>query len=84
MASAFKLLGNFFIASTIEVVGEGMALADANGIPRATLLSFFELLFPGPIMKVILSCKPRFLCNQTCFACSLCSVDGLRFWGIWH
>lgn len=45
-----KLVGNFFINNLSEWIAEGMTLADKNGIPRETLLSYLNASFPGPIL----------------------------------
>lgn len=49
--NAMKLVGNFFIASFIELAAEGMTLAEKNGIQRQTVVDFITRLFPGHITK---------------------------------
>ncbi len=47
--NAMKLTGNFFIVSFVELVAEGMTLAEKNGVQRQTVLDFINRLFPGHI-----------------------------------
>ncbi|CAG8690140.1 8054_t:CDS:2, partial [Funneliformis caledonium] len=42
----FKLTGNFFIAGIIELLSEGMTLAEKTGIGRDKLMEFVDLFFP--------------------------------------
>lgn len=47
--NAMKLVGNFFISSWMELVAEGMTLAEKNGIARQSVVDFVTRLFPGHI-----------------------------------
>ncbi|CAK0735348.1 hypothetical protein CVIRNUC_000566 [Coccomyxa viridis] len=49
--AAMKLVGNFFIVSIIELLAEGMTLAEKNGVQRQHVVQFIETLFPGHIFK---------------------------------
>ena len=44
-----KLVGNFFIMSMTELIGEGMTVADKTGLQRGAVLHFLQESFPGPI-----------------------------------
>ena len=44
-------VGNFFIASMIELLAEGMTLAEKNGLSSHHVVQFPEKLFPGHIVK---------------------------------
>ncbi|KAF9334677.1 hypothetical protein BG006_001717 [Podila minutissima] len=48
-ASAFKLVGNFFVVGTIELLAEGLTLGAKNGIEQGDVLKLIELLFPSPV-----------------------------------
>lgn len=48
-SNVLKLTTNFFIASMIELIAEGMTLADKNGVSREAVLSVLKESFPGPI-----------------------------------
>jgi 3-hydroxyisobutyrate dehydrogenase-like beta-hydroxyacid dehydrogenase len=51
-ASLVKLSGNFMIASTIETLGEAMALAEKGGVDRHQYLDILtSTLFTAPIFK---------------------------------
>jgi 3-hydroxyisobutyrate dehydrogenase-like beta-hydroxyacid dehydrogenase len=45
-AAAFKLTGNFFVGGVIELLSEGMTLAEKTGIGRDKLMEFIDLFFP--------------------------------------
>ncbi len=47
--NAMKLVGNFFISSWMELVAEGMTLAEKNGVARQSIVDFVTRLFPGHI-----------------------------------
>ncbi|KAI8597693.1 NAD binding domain of 6-phosphogluconate dehydrogenase-domain-containing protein [Dissophora ornata] len=47
-ASSFKLLGNFFVVGTIELLAEGLNLAERINIDHQPLLEFIEAFFPTP------------------------------------
>lgn len=46
-----KLVGNFTFMSYVETVSEAMALADVGGLPRSSLTSFLDRIFPGFVTK---------------------------------
>jgi 3-hydroxyisobutyrate dehydrogenase-like beta-hydroxyacid dehydrogenase len=51
-ASLAKLLGNFMIASTIEMLGESLALAEKAGLDPSRLLAMLTgTLFGAPVVK---------------------------------
>lgn len=51
-ASLAKLIGNFMIASTIEMLGESLALAEKAGLDPARLLAMLTgTLFGAPVVK---------------------------------
>lgn len=51
-ASLVKLCGNFMILSSIEAMGEAMALADKGGIPKAQLVEILAgALFDSPVYR---------------------------------
>ncbi|KAF9118721.1 hypothetical protein BGW39_000923 [Mortierella sp. 14UC] len=47
-ASSFKLLGNFFVVGSIELLAEGFALAEKVDIDKNAVLGFIESFFPTP------------------------------------
>ncbi|KAF9541888.1 hypothetical protein EC957_002593 [Mortierella hygrophila] len=47
-ASSFKLMGNFFVVGTIELLAEGFALAEKVDIDKNAMLEFIESFFPTP------------------------------------
>ncbi|KAF9196338.1 hypothetical protein BGZ50_000740 [Haplosporangium sp. Z 11] len=47
-ASSFKLIGNFFVMGTIELLAEGLNLAEKVGIDQQAVLQFIHTFFPGP------------------------------------
>jgi 3-hydroxyisobutyrate dehydrogenase-like beta-hydroxyacid dehydrogenase len=51
-ANLIKLVGNFFIASMIEMMGEGLALAEKAGLdPKAVIELLGETRIGSPILK---------------------------------
>ncbi|KAF9906385.1 hypothetical protein EC991_000715 [Linnemannia zychae] len=48
-ASSFKLLGNFFVAGSIELLAEGLALAEKIDIPQDSVLNLISGLFGSPV-----------------------------------
>lgn len=54
-------VGNFFIASIIELLAEGMTLAEKNGLSSQHVVQFTEKLFPGHIVKGEIP-----LCSSSC------------------
>ncbi|KAF9921980.1 hypothetical protein FBU30_007937 [Linnemannia zychae] len=47
-ASSFKLLGNFFVVGTIELLAEGFALAEKIDIEKESVMKYIENFFPAP------------------------------------
>ena len=47
LGSVMKLAGNFNIASAIELIGEGMTLAERSGLSRDNMLQFYSYMLPG-------------------------------------
>ncbi|RIA81477.1 NAD binding domain of 6-phosphogluconate dehydrogenase-domain-containing protein [Glomus cerebriforme] len=45
-AAEFKLIGNFFVGGVVELLSEGMTLAEKTGIGRDKLMEFIDLFFP--------------------------------------
>ncbi|KAF9158414.1 hypothetical protein BGX21_002251 [Mortierella sp. AD011] len=45
-ASSFKLIGNFFVMGTIELLAEGLNLAERIDIDKQAMLGFIETFFP--------------------------------------
>jgi 3-hydroxyisobutyrate dehydrogenase-like beta-hydroxyacid dehydrogenase len=52
-ASIMKLLGNSFILSFVEQLGEGMTFAEKSGLGSGPLKQWMELMFPGALPKYI-------------------------------
>jgi len=48
-ASVFKLMGNFLVVGSIELLSEGLALGGKNSIEEGDVLKLVELLFPSPV-----------------------------------
>lgn len=57
--NAMKLVGNFFIVSFVELLAEGMALGEKNGVQRQWVLDFITRLFPGHITKGVPHLQPE-------------------------
>ncbi|KAF9921979.1 hypothetical protein FBU30_007936 [Linnemannia zychae] len=51
-ASSFKLLGNFFVADSIELLAEGLALAEKVDLLQKTVLELIHGLFGSPAGSV--------------------------------
>ncbi|KAI9104985.1 hypothetical protein DFS34DRAFT_645715 [Phlyctochytrium arcticum] len=51
LASTQKLIGNFMIASTIEVLAEAQNLAVKTGLSRQSFMEFIDHVFPNPIIQ---------------------------------
>ncbi|KXZ45112.1 hypothetical protein GPECTOR_58g561 [Gonium pectorale] len=49
-ANVMKLLANFHLVSLIELLSEGMTLAEKNGISRDNYMSFIDEVLPVPIV----------------------------------
>lgn len=52
-ASTMKLIGNSFILSFVEQLGEGLTLAEKSGVGIDPLKQWIELMFPGPLPKYV-------------------------------
>ncbi|KAK5808055.1 NAD binding domain of 6-phosphogluconate dehydrogenase-domain-containing protein [Linnemannia elongata] len=48
-ASSFKLLGNFFVAGSIELLAEGLALGEKLSLPQSSVLHLINGLFGSPV-----------------------------------
>ena len=42
-----KLVGNFNIASIVELISEAMTLGERSGLSRDMLLQFYSFMLPG-------------------------------------
>jgi 3-hydroxyisobutyrate dehydrogenase-like beta-hydroxyacid dehydrogenase len=52
LANVVKLCGNYLIVSTIQTLGEAVALARGSGVDEAALIGLFtDTLFSGPVHK---------------------------------
>lgn len=49
LGTSMKLVGNFFIMSMVELIAEGMTLADKSGLSREAVVDFLKESFQGPI-----------------------------------
>ncbi|KAG0240633.1 hypothetical protein BGX31_001820 [Mortierella sp. GBA43] len=47
-ACSFKLIGNFFVVGTMELLAEGLSLAEKADVDRDSVLKFIEAFFPTP------------------------------------
>ncbi|KAF9361215.1 hypothetical protein BGX26_005039 [Mortierella sp. AD094] len=47
-ASSFKLVGNFFVVGTMELLAEGLTLAEKADVDQESVLKFIEAFFPAP------------------------------------
>ncbi|GJJ74157.1 hypothetical protein EMPS_06515 [Entomortierella parvispora] len=47
-ASQFKLMGNFFVVGTIELLAEGLTFAEKSNMDQGAVLKFIETFFPTP------------------------------------
>ncbi|KAF9310199.1 hypothetical protein BG003_008827 [Podila horticola] len=47
-ACNFKLIGNFFFVGTMELLAEGLTLAEKSDVPAESVLKFVEAVFPAP------------------------------------
>jgi 3-hydroxyisobutyrate dehydrogenase-like beta-hydroxyacid dehydrogenase len=47
-ATLLKVIGNAFILSMIETIGEGQVVAEKTGLGVQELHQFIEMMFPGP------------------------------------
>jgi 3-hydroxyisobutyrate dehydrogenase-like beta-hydroxyacid dehydrogenase len=51
LASALKLVGNFFVVSAIETLGEAFTLAEKAGLKIDTVLAVINALLPVPLFQ---------------------------------
>ncbi|KAI9495098.1 hypothetical protein BDB00DRAFT_927785 [Zychaea mexicana] len=51
-ALQLKLTGNFFVTSFVEMLGEGMTLAQASGIGQDKVKDLMDGLFPGTLLPM--------------------------------
>ncbi|CAI7672864.1 unnamed protein product [Penicillium crustosum] len=56
-ASKMKLLGNSFVLSFVEKLGEGMVLAEKSGVGTDPLIQWLELMLPGVLPAYALRMK---------------------------
>ncbi|KAF9435815.1 hypothetical protein BGZ76_005469 [Entomortierella beljakovae] len=47
-ACNFKLIGNFFVAGTMEILAEGLTLAEKSDVDQESILKFIEVFMPAP------------------------------------
>ncbi|KAG0286342.1 hypothetical protein BGZ96_009541 [Linnemannia gamsii] len=47
-ACSFKLVGNFFVVGTMELLAEGLTLAEKADVDQEHVLKFIEAFFPTP------------------------------------
>ncbi|KAG0239150.1 NAD binding domain of 6-phosphogluconate dehydrogenase-domain-containing protein [Mortierella sp. GBAus27b] len=47
-ACQFKLIGNFFVMGTVELLAEGITLAEKAQVDQESVLKFVESFFPAP------------------------------------
>jgi len=47
-ACNFKLIGNFFVAGSLELLAEGLTLAEKSNVDQESVLKFVETFFPAP------------------------------------
>ncbi|KAG0369317.1 NAD binding domain of 6-phosphogluconate dehydrogenase-domain-containing protein [Gamsiella multidivaricata] len=47
-ACSFKLIGNFFVVGTMELLAEGLTLAEKADVDQGSILKFIEAFFPVP------------------------------------
>ena len=66
-----KLVGNFYIMSMMELIGEGLTLADKNGLQRDAVVHFLKESFQGPITG------GKFCAFRPCF-CIYLTSDALK------
>ncbi len=73
-----KLVGNFTFMSYVETVSEAMALADAGGLPRNSLASFLDRIFPGFVTKGTPAAAALPLCQRALYECgrAICHPAG--------
>ena len=51
LATALKLVGNFFVVSAIETLSEAFTLAEKAGLKRETILDVLKALLPVPLFQ---------------------------------
>ncbi|KAG0013377.1 hypothetical protein BGZ81_001053 [Podila clonocystis] len=47
-ACSFKLIGNFFVVGSMELLAEGLTLAEKADVSQESILKFVEAFFPAP------------------------------------
>ncbi|KAG0333552.1 hypothetical protein BG000_009080 [Podila horticola] len=47
-ACSFKLIGNFFVVGSMELLAEGLTLAEKADVSQESVLKFVEAFFPAP------------------------------------
>ncbi|KAF9956019.1 hypothetical protein BGZ72_003093 [Mortierella alpina] len=47
-ACHFKLIGNFFVVGSMELLAEGLTLAEKSGVDQESMIKFIEVFFPAP------------------------------------
>ncbi|KAG0196320.1 hypothetical protein BGX28_010300 [Mortierella sp. GBA30] len=48
-AASFKLVGNFFVVGTLELLAEGLTMAEKADVDQESVLKFIETFFPVPL-----------------------------------
>ena len=51
-AEKYKLIGNFFIGGVIEILSEGLTLADKNDISRDKVMEFVNNFLPTKSFQI--------------------------------
>ncbi|KAG0049458.1 hypothetical protein BGZ83_005754 [Gryganskiella cystojenkinii] len=47
-ACNFKLIGNFFVVGSMELLAEGLTLAEKSNVDQGSVLKFVDAFFPAP------------------------------------
>ena len=74
LGSVMKLVGNFYIMSMMELIGEGLTLADKNGLQRDAVVHFLKESFQGPITGG----KPSLRGHHICRSCAYRVIHASR------
>ncbi|KAF9436061.1 hypothetical protein BGZ76_004909 [Entomortierella beljakovae] len=48
IGSTFKLIGNFFVVGTLELLAEGLTFAEKSGVDQQAVLKLIGAVFPSP------------------------------------
>ncbi|KAG0239772.1 hypothetical protein BGW41_007487 [Actinomortierella wolfii] len=48
-SASFKLIGNFYIVGTMEILAEGLTLAEKAQVNKDAILKFIDAMFPSPV-----------------------------------